>query len=64
MNKELEQFKKENCNNCTKNIDCKIIKNIEGKLVCVEDQLMKPCLIDNKICPTANKRCKKEVFIN
>lgn len=37
MNKELEQFKNENCNNCTKNIDCKIIRNIEGKLVCVED---------------------------
>lgn len=37
MNKELEQFKKEKCSKCTKNIDCKIIKNIKGKLVCVED---------------------------
>ena len=36
-NKEINQFKKENCSKCTKNIDCKIIRNVEGKLVCVED---------------------------
>lgn len=38
---EIQEFKKENCNKCTKNIDCKITRNVEGKLVCVEDQLMK-----------------------
>lgn len=37
MNKELEQFKKENCNNCTKDINCKIIKQIDGKLKCTEE---------------------------
>ena len=55
MNKELEQFKNENCNNCTKNIDCKIIKNIEGKLVCVEDQLMKD--IDYNNC--MRRKCEQ-----
>lgn len=34
---EIEVFKEKNCNKCTKNIDCKIIRNAEGKLVCVED---------------------------
>lgn len=38
MNKELEQFKKENCVNCTKDIDCKIIKNVEGKLACTDEE--------------------------
>lgn len=37
MNKELEQFQKENCSNCTKNIDCKITRQIDGKLVCTEE---------------------------
>lgn len=35
---EINQFKKENCNKCTKNIDCKIVKGPEGKLVCTEEE--------------------------
>ncbi len=35
---EIEQFKKERCNKCTKNIDCKIVRNAEGKLVCIEEE--------------------------
>lgn len=59
MNKELEQFKKENCSKCTKNIDCKIIRQVDGKLTCTEEeQNMVQCLIDNKVCPATNKRCK------
>lgn len=38
MNKELEQFKKENCSKCTKNIDCKIIIQVDGKLACTEEE--------------------------
>ena len=30
MEEKLKEFKKKNCKNCNKNIDCKIIKNIEG----------------------------------
>ena len=38
-NKGKEQkYIKEHCSNCTKNIDCKIIKNIKGELVCVEEE--------------------------
>lgn len=36
-NQELEKFKEENCRNCNKNTDCKIVKNIDGKLVCTEE---------------------------
>lgn len=35
---EVQEFKKEHCNKCTKNIDCKIVRNAEGKLVCIEDE--------------------------
>lgn len=35
---EIKEFKKDNCNKCTKNIDCKIINNIKGKLVCTEEE--------------------------
>lgn len=35
---EINQFKKENCNKCTKNIDCKIVKGPEDKLICVEEE--------------------------
>lgn len=34
---ELEKFKKENCTNCTRDIDCKITQDINGKLKCTED---------------------------
>ena len=34
---EIEKFKKENCKNCKKDINCKIVQNIEGKLVCTEE---------------------------
>ena len=37
MDKEIEQFKKEKCSTCTKNIDCKIVR-IDGKLTCVEEE--------------------------
>ena len=35
---EIEQFKKENCSKCTKNIDCKILRRIDGKLTCTEEE--------------------------
>ena len=36
---EIEQFKKEhNCNTCTRNIDCKIVRRIDGKLTCIEEE--------------------------
>ena len=36
---EIEQFKKEhNCNTCTKNVDCKIVRQVDGKLVCIEEE--------------------------
>lgn len=36
---EIEQFKKEhNCNTCTKNIECKIVRRIDGKLTCTEEE--------------------------
>lgn len=34
----IEKYKKENCSTCTKNIDCKIVKRIDGKLTCVEEE--------------------------
>ena len=37
MDKEIEQFKKENCSKCKKNIDCKILRRIDGKLTCSEE---------------------------
>ena len=59
MDKEIEQFKKENCSTCKKNIDCKITRRIDGKLICSEEeQNMEQCLIDNKVCPNGNKKCK------
>lgn len=33
----IEQFKKENCSKCNKDIDCKITQDINGKLKCTED---------------------------
>ncbi len=35
---EIKQFKEENCSKCTKNIDCKIEKGSEGKLMCTEEE--------------------------
>ena len=35
---EIEEFKEEhNCSTCTKNIDCKIVRRIDGKLTCIEE---------------------------
>lgn len=34
----IEQFKKENCSKCKKNIDCKITRRIDGKLICSEEE--------------------------
>lgn len=33
----IEQYKKEHCSTCTKNIDCKITQNINGELKCTEE---------------------------
>lgn len=38
MDKEIEQFKKENCSKCTRSIDCKITRRIDGKLTCTEEE--------------------------
>lgn len=36
---EIEEFKEEhNCSTCTKNIDCKILRRIDGKLTCTEEE--------------------------
>lgn len=36
---EIEKFKEEhNCKTCTKNIDCKIVRRIDGKLTCTEEE--------------------------
>lgn len=35
---EVREFKKDNCNKCTKNVDCKIVRQADGKLVCIEDE--------------------------
>lgn len=38
MTKEkIEEFKKNNCSKCTKNINCKITQNINGELTCTEE---------------------------
>ena len=34
---QIKQFKKENCSKCNKDIDCKIIQDINGKLKCTEE---------------------------
>lgn len=34
---QIKQFKEENCSKCNKDIDCKIIQDINGKLKCTED---------------------------
>ena len=38
MDKEIEKYKEENCSKCTKNIDCKIIRRVDGKLTCTEEE--------------------------
>ncbi len=39
MDKEIEEFKEEhNCSTCKKNIDCKIVRRIDGKLICTEEE--------------------------
>lgn len=38
MDKEIEQFKKENCSKCTKKIDCKITRRLDGRLTCSEEE--------------------------
>ena len=36
---EIEEFKEEhNCSTCTKNIECKIVRRIDGKLTCTEEE--------------------------
>lgn len=35
---EIEEFEKERCNKCTKNVDCKIVRQVDGKLVCIEEE--------------------------
>lgn len=34
---EIKEFKKENCNKCTKNIDCRITQKLDGTLNCTEE---------------------------
>ena len=34
----IEKYKKENCSKCIKNIDCKILRRIDGKLTCTEEE--------------------------
>lgn len=34
----IEKYKKENCSTCTKNIECKIVRRIDGKLTCTEEE--------------------------
>lgn len=34
---EIDLFEKERCNTCTKNIDCKIVRQVDGKLTCIEE---------------------------
>ena len=34
----IEKYKKENCSKCTKNIECKIVRRIDGKLTCTEEE--------------------------
>lgn len=34
---EIDLFEKERCNKCTKNIDCKIVRQVDGNLVCIEE---------------------------
>lgn len=36
-NEEIKEFKTNNCNKCTKDIDCKITRQIDGKLKCTEE---------------------------
>lgn len=36
MPNDLKKFKEEKCKNCNKNIDCKIVRQIDGKLKCTE----------------------------
>lgn len=38
MDKEIEKYKKEKCSKCTKNINCKITKRVDGKLTCTEEE--------------------------
>lgn len=33
----FEDFKKENCKNCNKECDCKIVRKIDGTVACVEE---------------------------
>ena len=35
---QIKQFKEENCSKCTKDIDCKILRRIDGKLTCTEEE--------------------------
>ena len=38
-NKErIEKYKEEHCQKCTKNIDCKITRQIDGRLTCTEKE--------------------------
>lgn len=34
---EIEKFKKENCSKCTINVDCKIVRRLDNKLICTEE---------------------------
>lgn len=35
--KQIEEFKRNNCDKCTKDVDCKITQDIDGELVCTEE---------------------------
>ena len=35
---QIKQFKEENCSKCNKDIDCKIIRRVDGKLTCTEEE--------------------------
>lgn len=35
---EIDVFEKERCDKCTRNIDCKITRRIDGKLICSEEE--------------------------
>lgn len=37
MEEKLKEFKEKNCKNCNKNIDCKIVINIKGEPVCMQE---------------------------
>lgn len=35
---EIEKYKRKHCSTCTKNINCKIVKRLDNKLICIEEE--------------------------